>query len=548
MQGRPWAFIFFILVCTSFVRAEIRSEDSLELMVANADVVARGHVVKIVQPNPPPFGRGYFEFHVDEQFKGPRTDTITVEIDGWGANETAQMLMHDGAEAMIFQIDSTRLMPRDSTDVYQGELERRALRLVPLLANPETDRTRKHLSQMVTMDFRLLDTGPQITDAVREAAKFPTTRPMRWVYIPALPSSPAFRALFAGSVVTIAMPVDPRLEALGQKWFAQRNTPEAIAVLQLFPSAANAEIFKQLLHDPGWATTGGGRLSHVYHNNRLYAARVLESWGQTPETPAVVLPDDLYRPLRGSLLAPIILLIMLLAWLARRIGRRIAPRVPVLALLLISSLTALWVTSRRTVPELYWNGDETQIWLSSCRGSVQFTWITNCPWRLMGQYNPFIPLQAVIEPGVHDRFWHPSRDLVENQRPAQGLMYGLLPPEPLASLWLQSPMNVSAKYLLANNGLLEGTQTETFLQQAKPASVTVRFHRLQLHISALMTLAAIPLLVAANRLRVRHRRHKHNLCVQCGYDLRGSSARCPECGAALASAEHTSLQPNQASP
>jgi hypothetical protein len=51
--------------------------------------------------------------------------------------------------------------------------------------------------------------------------------------------------------------------------------------------------------------------------------------------------------------------------------------------------------------------------------------------------------------------------------------------------------------------------------------------------SLLLSVYVLGFLLAARRLRyerVRDEREEHGLCAKCGYDLRATPGRCPECG------------------
>jgi hypothetical protein len=50
-----------------------------------------------------------------------------------------------------------------------------------------------------------------------------------------------------------------------------------------------------------------------------------------------------------------------------------------------------------------------------------------------------------------------------------------------------------------------------------------------------MTLLMLLVLRSESHARRRRWRARHGCCVQCGYDLRASSKRCPECGAGIPS-------------
>ena len=68
--------------------------------------------------------------------------------------------------------------------------------------------------------------------------------------------------------------------------------------------------------------------------------------------------------------------------------------------------------------------------------------------------------------------------------------------------------------------------------QTDPA-IPITPHNLHLGISHLLLAALLPLRAACHRILQSRRQYTwtmHNLCPSCGYDLRGTPTRCPECG------------------
>ena len=68
-----------------------------------------------------------------------------------------------------------------------------------------------------------------------------------------------------------------------------------------------------------------------------------------------------------------------------------------------------------------------------------------------------------------------------------------------------------------------------------PLAEAVKLHEIVIPYWALIVFSLVPAGLLSRRCLIVWRRTRAGLCPQCGYDLRATKERCPECGLAAAS-------------
>jgi hypothetical protein len=102
-----------------------------------------------------------------------------------------------------------------------------------------------------------------------------------------------------------------------------------------------------------------------------------------------------------------------------------------------------------------------------------------------------------------------------------------------------SHWDVKRKHPLSNNRLLNLVGFDARLEQLALGTQ----HTLVVPYYALVLIWLVTPGFVAFRYARRRRRHAAGLCPACGYDLRATPGRCPECGAAAAEAASSSVVP-----
>jgi hypothetical protein len=94
------------------------------------------------------------------------------------------------------------------------------------------------------------------------------------------------------------------------------------------------------------------------------------------------------------------------------------------------------------------------------------------------------------------------------------------------------PQNARTFYRWSADALAKNGSVPRFGVQTAIAGVAQRPYLRTVHVSHAMTLVAFAVLPVARLVHalLRRRRRANGLCAVCGYDLRASPHRCPECG------------------
>lgn len=280
---------FILLGCIWFawpmshVNARTTYYESIELVTADADVVVRGTIAEVngigIDKEWDLSARYRFKavVHISEVLKGPRSNRLTValvsvdpDLCRW-RDEKAELLL-----SLRYPRGRRQLYPLVFRSIVRNSV-------IPLGDSG---------AGVATMDMRFLTVREDILQAARAGvAAAPDGDPRGRIRLNPPQSSEIIRKTNRDAGRVVFLPVDERLERLGERW-ARSESGEyrclAPLALSQFKSPKNAEILKRLLFD-GYHESiheGDGRC-HAYFPVRASAYFILKKWDSTIQKPLI---------------------------------------------------------------------------------------------------------------------------------------------------------------------------------------------------------------------------------------------------------------------
>jgi hypothetical protein len=314
------------------------------------------------------------------------------------------------------------------------------------------------------------------------------------------PFNEALRDVLDARNELFTIPIDARVEPLAYELIGSPDEAmerQGMYLLSQLPSPKSIERLRQYLDDPRVQYASMQLLSpwteRSYHF-RKWASELLGLMGQPVRGIRLTEPTNAYQPIRwwtaGGFVLPVV------AWFAigrlrgmRPIGRRIAGMVAIALLLLVAEM----LRSARTLDDFCYADGKRLYALSLYRGAVRL--------QILNEFDRTTPLSHLA------------------YAPATGLN-GATP-------WHE--MGLGSRII--NYGGKQH-QIVPFASKAYPTQIIV-LELWYFALPLLVLLLILSFLISRHAAMIRMRR-SNGLCLSCGYDLRASPDRCPECGTAPA--------------
>lgn len=491
-----------LLAALSLLTLGAKSEpiDTVEWLAATADVVVTGTIQNVETIAEPP---GYFgdkaTIRVTRTLKGIAREIITVQGEE-KQQYSLRTYQYDGGEYLFFVLRSDNI-PRDHQDPKARD--------ILTLVDPDKNvisLDRLPTRPLISCTFQTLNTPVQILAAASVQGPPAATRE-RVIYPPT--NSPAGRALAGIFNAPLRIPDDDRWKRPYMEFNLKWNGYLGLSISRRLDLKCpqTIDLLKRELQDPTWVKLcGPWNRSIVSFEKRFYlrrakALRILNEWNAAPSiAPVIEEPFLPRRPFSPTLLSfPSALMLLLL--FPRRIP--FPTRLRNFAIGLLATLAVLvtffYARSLTRYDDFIFATPAAEWEISSLQGKLQVLYIADRP----------VPHPPVIGSVLIGDFSNV--------------------PTHIACLY---PFE-TASYLKIDRetGLTPAISGTPYMP--KPSNA-FKYHLVRVPYGLLLIasslLPALCLFRSLRRRRLVRHRQLANLCVACGYDLRASSGRCPECG------------------